>query len=32
LLLPGDKDVRWHGKAFADELIEQMEKLPDKAD
>lgn len=30
LLLPGNKDVRWHGKAFADELIEQMEELPDR--
>jgi thiol:disulfide interchange protein len=28
LLLPGGKDMRWHGKAFAGELIEQLKKLP----
>jgi thiol:disulfide interchange protein len=28
LLLPNGEDVRWHGKAFADELIEQLKKLP----
>jgi thiol:disulfide interchange protein len=32
LLLPGGKDVRWHGKAFADELIEQLRKLSSKGD
>ncbi len=31
LLLPGGKDIRWHGKAFADELIEQLRKLPSKS-
>jgi len=28
----GGKDVRWHGKAFANELIEQLKKLPSKND
>jgi len=31
LLLPGGKDIRWHGKAFAGELIEQFGKLPSKS-
>jgi thiol:disulfide interchange protein len=28
LLLPNGEDVRWQGKAFADELVEQLKKLP----
>jgi thiol:disulfide interchange protein len=26
----GGKDIRWHGKAFAGELIEQLKKLPSR--
>ena len=32
LLLPDGKDIRWHGKTFAGELIEQLNKLPSKKD
>ena len=32
LLFPDGKDIRWHGKTFAGELIEQLNKLPSKKD
>ena len=32
LLLPDGNDIRWHGKIFAGELIEQLNKLPSKKD
>ncbi len=31
LLLPGEKNIRWHDKTFASELIEQLKKLPSKS-